>query len=236
MPLQILEKSQNRLVALWQISETISFFENQLPKEDLIYINSNYSDTSSNEKIKAKQEEKKLERLAVRVLVKNLVEQMGFDYTFLEKTKTGKPFLKEFTTNINLKLSISHDFPFCAAIIDQTIEVGIDIQSLTPKISRVFERVMSKKEQSTAQNLKIQTLFWSSKEALYKYADIEGLFFKEELNVKLNNNYESTILENSCNKIQLFGRIKSDFIPYKFLPLFHHYFGNEDKEFVVVWL
>lgn len=227
MALKILEKSQNRLVALWQISENSQFFETQLPKEDLDYINSKYSDKSSNEKLQTKQEEKKLERLAVRLLVKNLVEQMGFDYTFLEKTKTGKPFLALKNNNQNLKLSISHDFPFCAAIIDQNNEVGIDIQSLTPKISRVFHRVMSLEEQKKAQTLKEQTLFWSSKEALYKYADIEGLFFKEDLNVKL---------EENNNEIRFFGRIKNDLISNQWLPLFYHNFGNEKKEFVVVWL
>ncbi len=234
MPLQVLEKSENRLVALWQITENSLFFENQLPKEDLEYINSKYSDKSSNERLQTKQNEKKLERLAVRLLLKNLVEQMDFEYTFLEKTQTGKPFLKGNTT---LKLSISHDFPFCAAIIDQNNEVGIDIQSLTPKISRIFHRVMSKKEQEKAQTLKEQTRFWSSKEALYKYADIEGLFFKEDLNVKFNDNYKNNSLVNNLdNKNQLLGRIKNDLISNEWLPLSHHNFENEDREFVIVWL
>jgi phosphopantetheinyl transferase len=237
MPLKILEKSENRLVALWQISENSHFFETQLPKEDLDYINSKYSDKSSNEKLQAKQKEKKLERLAVRLLVKTLAEQIGFDYTFLDKTKTGKPFLAKKEDDKKLKLSISHDFPFCAAIIDKTNEVGIDIQSLTPKISRVFHRVMSQDEQSTAQTLKQQTLFWSSKEALYKYADIEGLFFKEDLNVKIQSNYGLRITDYESSKdTQLFGRIKNDLISYEWLPLFHTYFMNQDKEFVVVWL
>lgn len=231
MALKILEKSQNRIVALWQISENSQFFETQLPKEDLDYIASKYSDKSANEKLQTKQEEKKLERLAVRLLVKNLVEQIGFDYTFLAKTETGKPFLATKKDNQNLKLSISHDFPFCAAIIDQNNEVGIDIQSLTPKISRVFHRVMSLEEQEKAQSLKEQTLFWSSKEALYKYADIEGLFFKEDLNVKLDKNYSK-----NNDEIQLFGRIKNDLISYEWLSLSHHTFQNEDKEFVVIWL
>lgn len=235
MPLQILHTSENRLVALWQITENSQFFENQLPKEDLEYVNSKYSDKNTNEKLQAKQNEKKLERLAVRLLVKKLVEQMSFDYTFLAKTQTGKPFLKESDTtkNSNLKLSISHDFPFCAAIIDKNNEVGIDIQSLTPKISRVFHRVMSQSEQSTAQNLKQQTLFWSSKEALYKYANIEGLFFKEDLNVKMNDNYGLRITDY---EIQLHGRIKNDLISDEWLPLSHHYFINQEKEFVIVWL
>ncbi|WP_375560348.1 4'-phosphopantetheinyl transferase family protein [Bernardetia sp. OM2101] len=244
MPLQILHTSENRLVALWQISETISFFETQLPKEDLAYIDSKYSDKSSNAKLQAKQEEKKLERLAVRLLVKTLVEQIGFDYTFLAKTQTGKPFLKESNNNknTNLKLSISHDFPFCAAIIDTTNEVGIDIQSLTPKIGRVFHRVMSQKEQKKAQTLKQQTFFWSSKEALYKYADIEGLFFKEDLNVKIQSNYGLRITTcqsseaNYDKDIQLFGRIKNNLISNEWLVLFHNYFTNQEKEFVVVWL
>lgn len=245
MPLQVLEKSQNCLVALWQITENSQFFENQLPKEDLAYINSKYSVASSNEKLQTKQEEKKLERLAVRLLIKNLVEQMGFDYTFLAKTKTGKPFLATKEGNKNLKLSISHDFPFCAAIINQNNEVGIDIQSLTPKVSQVFHRVMSQKEQEKAQTLQEQTLFWSSKEALYKYADIEGLFFKEDLNVKSITDYE--LKDDECqlkitndndenDKIQLFGRIKNDLISNQWLPLSHHTFESDAKEFVLVWL
>ncbi len=238
MPLQLLHNSENRLVALWQISENISFFENQLPKEDLEYINSKYSDISKNKKLKAKQKEKKLERLAVRFLLKKLVQQMNLDYTFLEKTETGKPFLTTKKGNKNLNLSISHDFPFCAAIIDKNSEVGIDIQSLTPKISRVFHRVMSQEEQKKAQTLKQQTLFWSSKEALYKYADIEGLFFKEDLNVNSITDYGLRITNNNYEnkKIKLFGRVQNDLISDKWLSLFHHYFINQEKEFVVVWL
>ncbi len=248
MPLQILEKSEHRLIALWQISENSLFFENNLPKEDLDYINSKYVVTSLSEKLRVKQNEKKLERLAVRVLVRTLVEQIGFDYTFLEKTETGKPFLSPSNTNLTIKISISHDFPFCAAIIDTSNEVGIDIQSLTPKISRVFHRVMSQSEQGKAQTLRQKTFLWSSKEALYKYADIEGLFFKEDLNVKLYNHYE--LKDQECqlriknygddleddNKNQLFGRIKNNSISDKWLPLFHHTFENENKQFVVVWL
>jgi hypothetical protein len=88
-----------------------------------------------------------------------------------------------------------------------------------------------------AQTLKQQTLFWSSKEALYKYADIEGLFFKEDLNVKVNDNYGLRITDYENGKdIQLLGRIKNDLISDEWLPLFHHYFINQEKEFVVVWL
>lgn len=221
MPLQILEKTPQHLVAIWQITETTSFFEDQLPKEDKEYVNSKYSVASSNEKLQQRQIEKKLERLAVRLLVKTLVKKLHLDYTFLDKTPTGKPFLSE---NTNLNLSISHDFPYCAAIIDIEKEVGIDIQSQVSKISRVFPRVMSEREQKNAQNLATQTLFWSAKEALYKYADIEGLFFKEDLNVKFDS------------KNQLLGRIKSNILPTQWLPLSYHNFSNPNNDFVVVWL
>ena len=221
MPFQILEKTDSRWVAIWQITETTSFFEKQLPKEDKEYVNSKYSVASSNEKLQKKQEEKKLERLAVRLLVKNLVEKLHLDYTFLDKTSTGKPFLSR---NKSLKLSISHDFPFCAAIIDLNNEVGIDIQSLTPKISRVFHRVMSESEQQNAKDLELQTLFWSAKEALYKYADEEGLFFKEDLNVKLDT-------ENN-----LLGKIKHPLFSNKWLPLSHHTFEHQNRSFILVWL
>lgn len=170
MPLRFQDIQNDFALGVWLIDENEQTLIDVLPEQD--------SMTAF-----VKHRQKHVERLAARVLVKYLVEKMGLGYEPLSKSATKKPYFK----NLALNVSISHCYPYAAAILHQKYEVGIDIQQPDDKIRRIFERIMDKKEIEQATDLDTQTLFWSAKEALYKLFDSEGVFFKEEIHVKLEN-------------------------------------------------
>jgi len=124
---------------------------------------------------------KRLEWLAGRALIKSLVEQCGLDFYGLEKDEYGKPFLKEHTHPI----SLSHSFPYVAAQIDQTTEVGIDLEQPKPKLLNIAPRVLSSQElEDAGTDITKHCVYWCAKEALYKSYGKRGLHFADQLNVE----------------------------------------------------
>lgn len=82
-------------------------------------------------------------------------------------------------------VSISHCDQFVAVAIG-TESIGVDIQTLNPKIGRIANKFLSDQEwQYINQNkaLAYQTIIWSAKEALYKLDGKGGLIFKTQLKV-----------------------------------------------------
>ncbi len=121
---------------------------------------------------------KRLEWLAGRALIKSLVEQCGLDFYGLEKDEYGKPFLKEHTHPI----SLSHSFPYVAAQIDQTTEVGIDLEQPKPKLLKIAHRVLSSQElEDAGTDITKHCVYWCAKEALYKSYGKRGLHFANHL-------------------------------------------------------
>jgi phosphopantetheinyl transferase len=121
---------------------------------------------------------KRLEWLAGRALIKSLVEQCGLDFYGLEKDEYGKPFLKEHTHPI----SLSHSFPYVAAQIDQTTEVGIDLEQPKPKLLNIAPRVLSSQElEDAGTDITKHCVYWCAKEALYKSYGKRGLHFANHL-------------------------------------------------------
>lgn len=80
----------------------------------------------------------------------------------------GKPYLVSDQADI----SFTHTGKFAAAICSSTCKVGIDLEQVREKISRVASRFLTPGELSMASGkedrLKVLTLFWSAKETLYK--------------------------------------------------------------------
>jgi 4'-phosphopantetheinyl transferase len=121
---------------------------------------------------------KRLEWLAGRALIKSLVEQCGLDFYGLEKDEYGKPFLKKHTHPI----SLSHSYPYVAAQIDQTTEVGIDLEQPKPKLLNIAPRVLSSQElEDAGTDITKHCVYWCAKEALYKSYGKRGLHFANHL-------------------------------------------------------
>jgi phosphopantetheinyl transferase len=166
MPLlktQVLGKE--RAWALWHISETeqeLSYLSMETCPEDIIH------------------EQKRLEWLAARALLKAIVEGFGLDYYGLRKDEFGKPFLKEQVHQI----SLSHSFPYVAAQVDRLQPVGIDLEQPKEKLKTIAHRVFSPEEAHDAgDDITKLCIYWCAKESLYKIYGKRNLLFTDHLYV-----------------------------------------------------
>ncbi len=96
-------------------------------------------------------------------------------------TPEGKP------TVANGYLSISHSKNYLSVAYSQTQEVGIDVEEIQPRISRLATRFLTAEElKACGENLGLLTRCWSGKEAIYKIVGAEAgaigehIFFEVE--------------------------------------------------------
>jgi phosphopantetheinyl transferase len=123
---------------------------------------------------------KQREFLCARMLAKTLLEKTGAHYQGLLKEANGKPFFK----GSQAKLSLSHSFPFVAALLHTEYETGLDIEPCSEKIARVAPRFLSAEElEALGAHLPHLTTAWCIKEAVYKWLSQAGLSFREDLRV-----------------------------------------------------
>jgi len=121
----------------------------------------------------------------------------------------GKPFLKGQKSYI----SVSHSGDYSAVIINPEIPVGIDIEKITARIEKVYDKFMSEKEISgidEAFRLDYMYAYWCAKEALFKMAGKGNLDFCRDMTIdafryKSPGKLDATLIsENVAEKHQLF--------------------------------
>lgn len=109
---------------------------------------------------------KRKQFLAVRHLLKELIgEKKSIQYK-----KSGKPFLEE----SNRQISISHSDRFVALALTEVQRVGVDIEvGRRPSLAKVPDYFLNDEEMAEVLIMKVDleqlSLYWSAKEALYKY-------------------------------------------------------------------
>ena len=117
---------------------------------------------------------RKVEWLSVRALVKNM---LGKDTRILYNAE-NKPFVKGNSHNI----SISHSNNLTAVLISPDKKVGIDLEYMTGKISKVADKFINDNEKIT-DNPELSKyhmyLHWCAKEALYKIVDKQDINFRD---------------------------------------------------------
>jgi 4'-phosphopantetheinyl transferase len=185
MPLENLHSSAHRAWALWKINETEAFLATQVAPVEHI------PDTITNPT-------KRLEYIAGRVLIKTLLKEWNLSFEGLTKDNFGKPYLK----NSAYHISLSHSYPYVAAIIDRHQEVGIDLEQPKDKLLKVASRVLNEPElQDAGTNPVKHCIYWCAKETLIK---IHG---KKDLVLAKNLEITPFPLQNKGN---LIGRIIVD--------------------------
>jgi 4'-phosphopantetheinyl transferase len=123
---------------------------------------------------------KRLEFIGARVLVAHLLKQWGYDFHGLTKDEFGKPYPK----NYPFEISLSHSYPYVAAIIQTKGPVGIDLEQPKPKLLRVATRVLHPEELKDAGDDIIKhCLYWSAKETLVKIHGKKDLVFAENIRI-----------------------------------------------------
>ena len=123
--------------------------------------------------------DRKLEWLSVRVLLNEMTEQ---DLTIIYNGNR-KPYVKGDLYNI----SISHSKDLTAILLSQKKRVGIDMEYMSPRISRIAHRFINSDEiitEETELNTFHMYIHWCAKEALYKICDKEGISIKRNITIE----------------------------------------------------
>ncbi len=120
---------------------------------------------------------RKLEWLSVRALIKSMKgRQVKITYN-----EENKPFLSG-----GGNISISHSRNLTAILVSPDKRVGIDLEYMSGKISKLGHKFMNEREKLTrdASNKKFHLyLHWCAKEALFKICDKQDVNFREGITI-----------------------------------------------------
>jgi len=149
-------------LGVWHIEESEDFFLSKVPLSNMIT-----------------HWHKRLQHLAGRYLLQELFP--GFPYHLIEIADTRKPFLP----NEEYHFSISHCSDYAAVIISTGSRVGVDIEVVSSKIERVKHKFLNERELGLhpGADKNLLTLFWSAKEAVYKWYGDGEVDFKKHINI-----------------------------------------------------
>ena len=172
MPLvKVTDINDSTRMGVWYIQEDKEFFLEQL-KSRLIDLAPPTVDGESY---------RFLEYLASRHLIQELACETGG--LVLNKDEYGKPFVM----NVPYHISLSHTKDYAAVIVSKKHEVGIDIETVHPRVEKVADKFLNTNERSTLNghtSIKALTLCWSAKESIYKLYGKKSLGFKEHIHLE----------------------------------------------------
>lgn len=172
MPLvKVTDINDNTRMGVWHIREDREFFLDNL-KSRLIDLAPPKVDGESY---------RFLEYLASRHLIQELANENGG--LVLNKDEFGKPFVM----NIPYHLSLSHTKDYAAVIVSKKHNVGIDIETVHPRVEKVADKFLNMDERTTLNghtSIKALTLCWSAKESIYKLYGKKSLRFKEHIHLE----------------------------------------------------
>lgn len=171
---------EGAVFAVWQITESTSFFEHDLQLS--VQEQDDYEHYSGN---------RKLEWLASRWLLDQISEQKP--RMPISKDEYSKPF---FPSNTDYGCSLSHSHGIVAALLVQKTNlssedaiIGCDIQILVPKIKNIAPKFINETEFQLIESLSEDAYFdllhilWTSKESMYKAYGMKSLDFKKNIHL-----------------------------------------------------
>lgn len=121
--------------------------------------------------------------LGTRVLLRYMLNTPG--YIDCPSDENGKPYLANFPQ----KISLTHSFDYVAVMLSERGEVGIDLELVKPKITRIAHKFMKPEEldfmKGLSEEKRIDHLYacWCAKEAVYKLQGNRGISFKNHMNI-----------------------------------------------------
>lgn len=142
----------------------------------------------------AMQPAKRSEWMVTRILTKYLLELFDLEFYGMSSLPSGKPILTDHRT----ELSITHNFPIAATLINLRRPCGIDIELQREKLFRVQHKFLHDTELTYQNQLENLTKIWSAKEVIFKVHGEKNLSFKNEISVALEDPEKATgkILKN----------------------------------------
>ncbi len=143
---------------------------------------------------------KRLQHLAGRYLLPYLFSD--FPHEEIEIADTRKPFLPD----EQYHFSISHCGDYAAAIVSSTQRVGIDIEMITTRVDKIKHKFLHAEElvfvhaQPADEQIKLLTLLWNVKEAMFKWWGRGEVDFSEALRFVSFELQQSGIIEAAFRK------------------------------------
>ena len=144
---------------------------------------------------------KRLQHLAGRYLLAYLF--LDFPHAEIEIADTRKPFLPD----EQYHFSISHCGEYAAAIVSSTQRVGIDIEMITPRVDKIKHKFLHPDElafvhaKPKVDQIKLLTLLWSVKEAMFKWWGKGEVDFSEALRFMPFELQQSGMIEAEFRKV-----------------------------------
>ncbi len=159
----IKEVEGNSILGIWEIDDAIESMANDLsiPPE-----------SSALKTLK-----RKTEYIATRLLLDAMYAGAEIQYH-----QSGEPFL----LNDVAYISISHSKNLVAILLNRLNRVGVDVQFMAPKITRLKEKFLNAAELSqipSETEADALHIYWCAKEALFKLGGVENVDFKTHLNI-----------------------------------------------------
>ncbi|MCY7293134.1 MAG: 4'-phosphopantetheinyl transferase superfamily protein [Ferruginibacter sp.] len=152
-------------IGVWHITEAENFFLDQVPLQRNIT-----------------HPHKRLQHLAGRYLLRELYPEFPLSLIIIADTR--KPFLQ----NDVFHFSISHCGNYAAAIVSTQNRVGVDIEIPHAKIEKIQHKFLSEKEKNlltnmNGENIKMLTMAWSIKEAMFKWYGVGQVDFIKDMKI-----------------------------------------------------
>lgn len=125
-------------------------------------------------------DKRNLHWLATRVLLREMLQTD--QYIDCKADEHGKPFLINFPHHI----SLSHSFDYAAVMISTENPVGIDIEIIKDKITRIQSKFLNPQELAAVPvEHRIEYLYacWCAKEAIYKLNGKRNVSFKDNIHI-----------------------------------------------------
>jgi 4'-phosphopantetheinyl transferase len=156
-------------LGFWEITENF----------DNIYTMVSLNEQEKETLFNFKNESRQIEWLSVRALLNSLLRTDSR----IVYNEEHKPFLHDNSHNI----SISHSNRLTSVLLSKNKRVGIDIEFMSHRISRISHKFINSREHITSdKTLEKLHLYihWCAKEALYKICDKKNINFKENLTIQ----------------------------------------------------
>ncbi len=187
---------------IWEIEETEAFF--------LDLMNLSNEETKHLEVITGY---RRVEWLAGRYLLKQNVREISNGICAIDDA--GKPFLED----TDLQFSLSHSNGRVALLLSKK-QVGVDIQRIQPKITRIAHKFISEAEwKSVTPDFEIEAMhiLWGAKEALYKAYGKRQLEFIDHI---LIEPFDPTFVGKTTGRVEKEGYIEHYDIKYEIADAF----------------
>jgi 4'-phosphopantetheinyl transferase EntD len=174
---------EQRLLGLWQLTETEEELMQQWPQEVALPSFLNTISVGL----------RRRQSIAVRLLAWQMLNELGFSPLPIHKSTNGRPVWPRQEYN----LSFTHTAGWVAVQLAEAPHfAAIDLERIQPKLSRVAPRILHASEQeillevAEENRLLCTTFMWSAKETLYKAARTPGLDFKTQISIEMPVAYE----------------------------------------------